>query len=360
MPRAVGRDFFLDLARRGHRVPIAADLLLREHADAEAILEDGERLGAVIVEAARAFGTPLALPLMDLRLEKAELLRLAGVKAAEHEAFHFAAPPAAADTSALLERLRDEPPGARVQARLDAVRHVARQSDLLPIAMCIGPFSLTTKLLADPIAAVYLSGAGRAADDEPAVALLERCHELSLACVLRQVERAIEAGARAVLVAEPAANRVYVSPRQMARESDVFERLVLEPNRRVAERLAQRDVDLVFHCCGELAAPMLDGFCRLRPAVLSLGSSRRLWEDARSVPRDVVLYGNLPSKLFYSDEAMPESRVAELAAALAARMEACGHPFIMGTECDTLHVEGASGAIRAKVFRMLEREPPGR
>jgi uroporphyrinogen-III decarboxylase len=354
----VGRDFFLDLARRGHRVPIAADLLLREHADAEAILEDGERLGAVIVEAARAFGTPLALPLMDLRLEKAELLRLAGVKAAEHEAFHFATPPAAAETSALLERLRDEPPGARVQARLDAVRHVARWSDLLPIAMCIGPFSLTTKLLADPIAAVYLSGAGRAASDEPAVALLGSCQELSLACVLRQLERAIDAGAGAVLVAEPAANQVYVSPRQLEQGSDVFERLVLRPNRRVAALLAERGVDLVFHCCGELATAMLDGFCSLRPAVLSLGSSRRLWDDARRVPEDVVLYGNLPSKLFYSDEAMPESRVAELAATLADRMRACGHPFILGTECDTLHVEGAAATIRAKVARMLERAPP--
>ncbi len=360
MPRAVGRDFFLDLARRGHRVPIAADLVLRAHADPDAILADGARLGAVIAEAARAFSTPLALPLMDLRLEKAELARLLGVAAAERDAFHLKAPRGADATGELLERLAREPPGAALQSRLDALRFVAARTELLPVAMCIGPFSLATKLMADPIPAVYLFGAGRSAADEPAVALVEACRELSLACVLRQVERAIEAGARAVLVAEPAANRVYVSPRQMARGSDVFERLVLEPNRRVAERLARRDVDLVFHCCGELAAPMLDGFCRLRPAVLSLGSSRRLWEDARSVPRDVVLYGNLPSKLFYSDEAMPESRVAELAAALAARMQACGHPFIMGTECDTLHVEGASGAIRAKVFRMLEREPPGR
>jgi uroporphyrinogen-III decarboxylase len=226
--------------------------------------------------------------------------------------------------------------------------------------MCIGPFSLTTKLLADPIAAVYLSGAGRAASDEPAVALLGSCQELSLACVLRQLERAIDAGAGAVLVAEPAANQVYVSPRQLEQGSDVFERLVLRPNRRVAALLAERGVDLVFHCCGELATAMLDGFCSLRPAVLSLGSSRRLWDDARRVPEDVVLYGNLPSKLFYSDEAMPESRVAELTAQLVAHMTACGHPFILGTECDTLYVEGAAAAIRAKVARMLERAPPGR
>lgn len=173
--------------------------------------------------------------------------------------------------------------------------------------------------------------------------------------MLRQVERLLAAGARAVFVAEPAANQVFVSPRQMEQGCDIFERSVLEPNRRVAARLAERAVDLIFHCCGELAGSMLDGLCSLRPSVLSLGSSRRLWEDAARVPKDVVLYGNLPSKLFYSDEAMPESRVGQLASTLAARMQACGHPFILGTECDTLHVDGAAASIRAKVARMLQR-----
>jgi len=34
---------------------------------------------------------------------------------------------------------------------------------------------------------------------------------------------------------------------------------------------------------------------------------------------------------------------------LAARMAATGHPFIMGTECDTLHVPEYAATIRAKV-----------
>jgi hypothetical protein len=37
-----------------------------------------------------------------------------------------------------------------------------------------------------------------------------------------------------------------------------------------------------------------------------------------------------------------------------ARMRECGHPFILGTECDTLHVEGAAETIRAQLERMLE------
>jgi hypothetical protein len=183
----VGRELFLELARRGHRVPIATDLVLRAHADADAILAAGAPLGAVIAEAARAFQTPLALPLMDLSLEKAELLGLLGVPTAEREGYHVSVPPERAETDALVARLETAPPGPDVEVRLEAVRYVARETDLLPIAMCIGPFSLTTKLLADPIPAVYLSGAGRTPRDEAAVALLEACHALAVACVLRQV-----------------------------------------------------------------------------------------------------------------------------------------------------------------------------
>jgi uroporphyrinogen-III decarboxylase len=351
------RDVFLELAARYHRVPIAADLVLHQHPDAEAIRRDGRRLGEVIVEAADAFHTPLALPLMDLRVEKAELLRLMGVPAGDADRFHLEAPPSIGQRDATRARIESDAPGPEIEAALDAVRYVAGHRRLLPIAMCIGPFSLATKLMADPIVPVYLSGRGDTAGDEPDVALLEACQELSLAMVLRQVERAIAAGAQAVFVAEPAANLVYVSPLQIERGSDVFDRVVLAPNRQVAARLEAHGVDLIFHCCGELAEPMLDGFCTLRPAMLSLGSSRRLWQDAARVPKDTVLYGNLPSKLFYSDALMPVERVAADAAALAGRMQQCGHPFILGTECDTLFVPEYAGPIRLKIERLLAAGP---
>jgi len=349
------RRQLLDLASQGHRVPIGADLILHQHADAEATLRDGARLGAVVVETAARFRTPLAFPIMDLRLEKAELLRFFGVPAGEVEKFHFAAAPTAEQRHEYARRAREVEPSERVAANLGALRHVAQQPGLLPVGMCIGPFSLTTKLMADPITPVCMAGAGIGAEDDAGVALLEACLELSLACVLAQVERALDAGARAVFVAEPAANQVYFSPLQLAGGSDIFERCVMAPNRRIAELLASRDADLLFHCCGEITDSMLEAFGSLRPSLLSLGCSRRLWEDAVRVPKDTVLYGNLPSKLFYSDETMPLSRVTEQSADLAARMAACGHPFILGTECDTLHVPEYAATIRAKVDCLLAR-----
>ena len=349
------RPRLLELASQGHRVPIGADLVLHEQAAPEAILCDGARLGEVVAATAARFRTPLAFPLMDLRLEKAELLRFFGVPAGEVETFHFATAPTPEQRRDYARQVREVAPGARVAANLGALRFVAQQPGLVPIGMCIGPFSLTTKLMADPITPVCMAGAGIGAEEDEGVALLEACLELSLTCVLAQVERALAAGARAVFVAEPAANQVYFSPLQLAGGSDIFERCVLAPNRRLADLLASRDADLLFHCCGEINDAMLEAFGSLHPSLLSLGSSRRLWEDAAHTPKDTVLYGNLPSKLFYSDETMPLARVAEQAEALAARMAAGGHPFILGTECDTLHVPEAAATIRAKVDRLLER-----
>ncbi len=92
---------------------------------------------------------------------------------------------------------------------------------------------------------------------------------------------------------------------------------------------------------------------RLSPSILSLGSSRRLWEDARLTPGNVVLFGNLPTKSFYSDAAMPVERVTALARELTGKMRATGHPHILGSECDVLHVPDAAATIRRKVDAML-------
>jgi hypothetical protein len=138
--------------------------------------------------------------------------------------------------------------------------------------------------------------------EDESVCLVERCLELSVHSVLRSARAQIEAGAKAIIVCEPAANIAYLFPRQLRSGSDIFERFVLEPNRKVRALLKQLDVDLIFHDCGELITDMVRQFAvELRPAMLSLGGSRKLWEDAPVVPKDVVLFCNLPTKSFYSD-----------------------------------------------------------
>ncbi len=345
----MGRDFYLRLAERGLRMPIGTDLVLHEKEDVAGILVDGYRLGQVVEEAAHRYRTPLAIPHMDLMIEKTALLELLEVPAEKIPTYHFHEAPSAEIMESVRRQLSERPLNVRIQAQADSVAYIARHTDLLPIGMTIGPFSLMTKLIADPIAPIYLAGMGITGEEEPEVRMVEVALELSTMVIQRSMEAQIAAGARAVFIAEPAANKVYISPNQIEQGSDIFERMVMRYLRRIKAFLDERGVDLIFHCCGELTDEMVRHYASLEPVVLSLGSSRVLWEDARLVPKHVVLYGNLPSKRFYSDELITREQVEELACELIEKMRQVGHPFVLGSECDVLSVEGCERAIKEKV-----------
>ena len=344
-------DRFLSLARVGARIPIGTDLVLHERTDPGAARCDGRALAGVVREAAARWQTPLAIPLMDLRLEKADLVALLR-PGSEPEAFHFDAAPTLEDVRRAQESRAPFLPEQRAQ--LDAVAEVSQDAGLVALGMAIGPFSLTTKLLSDPITAVGLAGNGLGPEDEPLVACLGRCLQLAEAAVQRSLREQLAAGAAAVIVCEPAASSMYISPRQIADGSPVFDQFVIEPLQRVRATLDDAGAALVLHDCGELTSSMLEALAtRVHPSVLSLGSSRRLWEDAAVVPEDVVLFGNLPTRHFHSDATLPLERVRELTRELVAQMRQVGRSFILGSECDVLHVPGSGDTIRAKVGAML-------
>ena len=86
--RRLAPDHLLRLAASGLRTPIGTDLLLHEQEDPEAVRRDGKRLAGVVREAAERYRTPLAIPLMDLRVEKADLVHRLRPDA-EADTFHF-------------------------------------------------------------------------------------------------------------------------------------------------------------------------------------------------------------------------------------------------------------------------------
>jgi len=347
------RRDFLDLASSGLRMPIGTDLVLHERADAQQISFSPRLLGQVVEDAARRYQTPLAVPLMDLRLEKADLLGMLGVAEADVERVHFPTAPSEDDID-LVASAATRPFPARHQAHLGAIRYIRQETDLVPVGMAIGPFSLMTKLMADPITPIAMIGMGATAAEDEEVRGVERCLRLAELAVRRSVRAQVEAGAATMLICEPAANVVYLSPRQISAGSNAFERLVMQPNLRLKQQLADAGVSLIFHDCGQLDDFMVQQFAeRLDPAVLSLGSSQKLWESAAVVPKRVVLFGNLPTKTFYSDSAMPVEKVEQLTLELIARMALAGHPHIPGSECDVLHVPEAAATIRRKVEVML-------
>lgn len=340
----MSRQLFQDLAAEGHRAPIGTHLILHGREKYVEIPFDGRRLGEVVVETAERFETPLAIPLMDLTLEKQALLEAMGVAAEQIEGFHFDAPPGE------IQFAVDTP---RMVATCEAIHHVASNSSLVPMGMGIGPFSLMTKLIQDPITPVFLAGSGMTGEDDPEVAVVERCLAVGTELILRYLETQIEAGARAIIVCEPAANLVYFSPNQLDENFAVFERYVMEPMTRIKTLLEARGVDLVFHDCGELTDGMVGRFAALDPAMMSLGCSRLLWEDAKLVPPSTVLYGNLPTKRFYSPQ-LTVAGVEKLSVELLEKMQACGHPFILGSECDVLSVPGSEQEILGKVDAFMK------
>jgi uroporphyrinogen-III decarboxylase len=343
----MNRQYYLDLAASGLKMPIGTHLVLHEHADHEGIVNDGRALGSVVEEAARRFRCPLGMPLMDLKLEKEALLLARGIAAAETDAYHFDTPP---------DDDWDIPLTRRMEAACGAIQYIASETDLLPVGMGIGPFSLMTKLVSDPITPVFLAGDGSTADDEEEVALVERMLQLATKTIGIYIDAQIQAGAKAFILCEPAANKVYFSPNQLEESYHIFDRYVMDLNLAIRDKLRAAGVDLIFHDCGELTDGMVSRFAQLDPAMISLGCSRLLWEDARLLPKTTVLYGNLPTKQFYSDELVPLHKVRELSAELLQRMRGTGHPFILGSECDVLSVPGYEQTIKAKVEEFLRAE----
>ena len=314
------RNTLLELAASGARFPLGTDLVVHEADDPEVILEDGERLGRVVERAAERWNIPLGIPLMDL----------------EHSA---------------------DGESPRYHALLDAIRYIAGHTKLMPCAMLIGPFSLATKLASDPITAVALAARGMSAEEEPLVRGIDDALSEAERRVLLTLRAILSAGAQAVIICEPAANIAYFSPRQLRGNAGIFEKYVMAPNLRLKSELDRAGAALIFHDCGELTPEMVRAFAHeIHPEMLSLGSSRKLWEDAALVPRDVVLYGNLPTKTFYCDTTTPDDAVRQRTGELLQRMRDCGHPFILGSECDVLHVPEHSQTIRRKVDLMLAQQ----
>lgn len=347
------RQFYLNLAEAGVKMPIGTDLVLHEYDDPEAILRDGTRLGRLMAQTANRYRTPLAFPVMNLELEKKHLLSLLGLGGDDPNTFHFSGAPGAETVEALEDRLA-EPLSEEMQALCEALEWLRSSTMLAPVGMCIGPFSLMTKLLSDPITPIALAGMGLTAEDDSSIAAVEQSLDMAVSVIVRYIRAQVEAGARAIVVCEPAANAVYLSPKQIEQGSDIFERFVMRRLRKVRDALEEAGADLILHDCGELTDGMVESLASLNAAVLSLGSSRVLWEDARLVPKTTVLFGNLPSKRFFSNTEITVSQVRAQGQELIERMEEAGHPFILGTECDVLHVPGCEHALFSKAMAIVE------
>ena len=346
--QAMDTAYYLKLAEDNVRLPIAADLVLHEREDPVTCRYNGECLGKVIIESAERFNMPLAFPLMDLRTEKEWILTQLAVPVEEIDTFHFDDDLDEASIEKLAQ-LVNAAPTKRMEATLGALRYVANNSDKVPVGMCIGPFSLMTKLLADPITAAYQVGLDP--EDEESEMVL-KLMEVSTEAIIQWIRLQAEAGVKAVCLCEPAYNVVYVSPNQIDQDASILDTLVLNFNRRIKAAMKEMGVDLIFHDCGELNEAIIRSFNKLEPSILSLGSPCKLPEIAHLINPNTVIMGNLPSKKFYTDAEMTVDMVKTESRKLLEAMKATGHPFILASECDVLSVPGCEELIMQKVVAL--------
>jgi len=328
-------------------MPLATGFLLAEQANATVIVKDGELLGQIIVDSVERFHTPLALPPMDLNLEKFALCRQLGLEEKKWERFQFITKP---DVDALVDQF--EPlSDPYLSANLQAISMIAKEEGLIPAGMAIGPFSLAIKFMQDPITPIYLAGMG--AEDE-SVELFESILALSMGVVQKYVLAQLHCGAKIIVLAEPGANTTYFSPIQIKGGATCFQRYAMDNLHRLNATIKKTGAELFFHCCGELCPEILHAFSQMEPLVLSLGSSRNLWQDAEQISPNTIIYGNLPSKKFFNDKELTVEEVYKQSLELIEKMISIAHPFILGTECDVLSVPGYHQTISRKIDAMYE------
>lgn len=129
----MNRRFYLELAACSVRMPIGTDLVLHEETDPEAARHDGLALGRVIERAARRWNTPLAMPLMNLRLEKFALLALA--QFLRMRLTHINSPCPSTRMTGLCVAGGARSFCAASDARNQTVAYIASCPDLLPVGM---------------------------------------------------------------------------------------------------------------------------------------------------------------------------------------------------------------------------------
>ena len=349
----MSKNKYLQMAKAGARMVLATDMVLKEKANHEDLLNDGTELGKIIIESANRYDLPLAFPFMDLSLEKEWLLTLLDTEKTKIEQFHFGE---SLDES-IIERVKEKIDiitTPRIEATCNALAYVEKHTDKLTVGMCIGPFSLMTKLVSEPILPIFLAAMGANASDEVSIKNVEIILQLAEIIIKKYIQKQAAAGAKAICICEPAANKIYISPDVMFEETgDIFDRYVISINQRLKDEMTRNGVDLIFHDCGDITPLMLRKIATLHPVILSLGSPVKLWEAALVVPKDIVLFGNLPTKHFFMDETITPERVAELTRELLTKMTKTGHPFILGSECDVLSVHGYEKTISNKINIML-------
>ena len=115
------KDYYLNIAKQNKRMVFGVDLILGEKDNRDEILLNGEMLGKVILETAQRFNMPMALPFMDLDVEKQELLEILNIDLTQFDHFHFGECNLSQETISLVKNVGFLKPTLRLAANCEAI-----------------------------------------------------------------------------------------------------------------------------------------------------------------------------------------------------------------------------------------------
>ena len=277
-----------------------------------------------MLEAAERFDNPMALPVMDLTLEKDILLQTMGIPAEETAAFHFDDVPGPEQLAELARGLYVTTRHPRIKANCEALSLPRHAGTVVSVGMrSIGPFSLLTKLVKDRIVRFSWRAAASRRRTSRDVALIHAVLALAEAVVRGNGAAQIEAPARAIFLASRRRTGSIFRRGRSGRRDGL---------RRVRDRAQPAPEACARRRRRRSAFPRLrrsdsgDGhFLReLKPKLISFGSSVKLWEIEKYVDTDVVIFGNLPTRKFDPDEEVPLEVVEDLMAEIEEKLGATG------------------------------------
>lgn len=203
---------------------------------------------------------------------------------------------------------------ARTGIYIDAVRIAAELiSDRPVLAGCIGPFSLTGRLMdvSEAMVNCYM---------EPD--MVHSVLDKATAFLIRYIEEYKRAGADGIVMAEPLAG--ILSP-------DLIQEFSTDYVKKIVDAVQDESFILIYHNCGDNVIQLVNSILRSGSKAYHFGNAIKMEEILPLIPQDTIVMGNVdPAGQFRNGT--PES----VTAATKEIMEkCCGYPnFVISSGCD--------------------------
>jgi uroporphyrinogen decarboxylase len=261
------RDYFESLGRIGAVPILGYPGLVAENVTTEQALLDPKVHARVLARNIRLFEPDAALPLLDLTVE-AESFGLTAEFASRD-------PPQLRSTvhleNAEKMQFQDTPKSERIPLMVEAARLMSSQNRHVPVGFYVtGPFTMAGQIVGTQ---QLLMGVFKA--PEAISRLVDQCTRIiaDYARCLAETEISF------LVMADPTAS--LISPKQ-------FESFAKNSITRVVKSVRK---EVILHICGR-SGHVLRAMCETGVAGISLDDNVRLADAARTVPREILIFGN--------------------------------------------------------------------